>query len=341
MFPKHETGLGLIDFVIGAAVVGGLGLGAAQMMKGSGVTNKKVNLRVEIQDFSKHIGKLVNSEQACTLTLGGKSATNGTVSTIYGVNKDGSQFVGVDSSTVYGPMALKVESMRLFDAPGTEDGVQVIPGEKGTTNLEVKYLMREGSPYAGRDIRSKIKIGIQTDASGQILSCYSIEGGGTSLWKRVASTPNDIYYTGGNVGIGTNDPQELFSVFGPIVMRTDSGGTITLGGGSGYRLAVDTVAPLELFVAPTARSADLVPRSIILDGLLHLSSSSASCTGSNRGAVRYSGGQVQVCEASGWVNKRRGPIMQGYQGSIPGSHTGCSIRTTRMVMDDSMGSNDC
>lgn len=49
-------------------------------------------------------------------------------------------------------------------------------------------------------------------------SCYSINelvgGGGTSVWTQTVT--NDIYYNNGNVGIGTNEPEEKLEVDGNV-----------------------------------------------------------------------------------------------------------------------------
>lgn len=328
-----------MDVLVGAAMIGAMVLAVSKMMGSAGETSKKVDIKLEIAEFGKHINRLIGSEAACTRSLAGISATNGPVSTLYGYDREGNEFVALDSNMEYGPMHLKVESMRLIDAPGTDDGVQVQSGETGTTNLELKFAFRPGSVYDGRDIRSKVKLGVQTNSSGRVVSCFSVNEGGVSIWKRVVGTPSDIYYNEGQVGIGTNTPSTLFDISGFVSAKTDSGNKLILGGGSGFQIGLETAGPLELFVAPTAKRADLVPGDVILDGLLHLSNSTAPCSNTNRGAVRYNSGQVQVCELTGWVNKKRGPTFEGYQGSpygsIPSTHTGCSIRTTRHSMDGS------
>jgi hypothetical protein len=334
---NNQRGMGLMDALVGAAMVASLGLAASQMMSGSGNTAKKINIRLEIADFAKHIIRNINSEAACTRTFRELNAKESVVTELIGIDRDGNEFVIVDQNTEYGPMQIRIESMRIVDLPGTEDGAHVVSGDKGTTNLEIKYYFKPGSIYEGRDIRSRITLVIQTDPEDKIVSCSSLSGGGSSLWRRVVGTPNDIYYAAGNVGVGLNNPTQLLDVNGPVSALSDAGPRIELGGGPGFQLVVGTSSPLELFVVPANRAANVEARSVILDGLLHLADSASPCTASNRGSVRFNSGRVQVCEATGWMNKKRGPTMDGYEGieygPIPAEHIGCPARPNRYSMD--------
>jgi hypothetical protein len=77
-------------------------------------------------------------------------------------------------------------------------------------------------------------------------------GGGSSLWEQ---NGDDIYYSDGNVGIGTDDPQADLHVDGEVLVKTDDGASATINvESSSAQAAVNLKSPFGGYKITTESS---------------------------------------------------------------------------------------
>lgn len=294
----NQFGLSAMEMVLGGAVVAGVGLGGAALMKNLGSQSKGSDVRQEIQSYMDEIAGLLVNKKACTNSLKDVDATNGSFTVVK--DKDGNPKYTVGE--VIGLQRMKIVSMKLQDLPGLDDTVEVIPGDEGSTRLEVKFVqVKEGSV----EIRKAISIFVSTTTTGTIRECFASAAISGSLWLKNDVTPADIYYDEGFVGMGAEDPKYPLDVEGTIAVN-DGGDLIELGGdNSQFEFRVSDIAkPFEFANVATGTNADIRARNMTVGSYIKLTGVGA-CDASNNGAIKYnsSSKQVELCENGVWTAK--------------------------------------
>ncbi|MCQ2975241.1 MAG: tail fiber domain-containing protein [Bacteroidales bacterium] len=89
-------------------------------------------------------------------------------------------------------------------------------------------------------------VSISTPSTDQILQYDGTKWvnktfSGGSLWSKNTTTPNNIYYNTGNVGIGTEKPSSLFEIYGGGKTTSFTGNGIVIGG-NGSALGAGSIA---------------------------------------------------------------------------------------------------
>lgn len=291
-----------MELVVGAGLVAGVGLGAAALMKNMDSQGKGNDVRLEIQSYSDEISKLLADKVACTNSLGSLNASSGTATVLKDKNGNAKFSVG----QVIGTNRIKIVSMNLIDIPGVDDTVEVLPGDQGSTRLEIKFVQQKaGSVEIRKTINLFVLASGTSAADATIESCFANLSGGGSIWLKEKTNPDNIYYTEGFVGAGVEDPKFPLDVGGTLAVGV-TGDVIDLGGNPlQFELRVsDITKPIEFLNAATGGKADLIARNITVDSYIKLTTT-GTCDSSNNGAIKYNPSlkQVEMCEGGAWVAK--------------------------------------
>ena len=144
-------------------------------------------------------------------------------------------------------------------------------------------------------------------------------GGGSGLGGKWEESGDDIYYTDGNVGIGTNTPlSDALSVLGDIVVREDdngntavrlsadnTNGTITLleGGGVNTRISGDSGASTYFNAGDVGIGTDSPAAKLEVAGGIKLGQDTDACTSGKAGTIRYDdvSNKAEICDSSNWL----------------------------------------
>lgn len=282
----------------------GIGLMATRLLTETKKIEKSRSVLGDMQDMKIMVRKALKTKESCMLNLDKKNASSGEIGNLQTLRK-GSPVTLLEKNKPFGGMGLILESLRLVDNAGMEDGVEVVNGDMGSTNLIITMKKPE-SMKAGGLIRTKIKIAVLTDIAGDITDCFSFSSGEDLVWSQSDADPNDIYYTDGNVGIGTEDPKELLHVAGSIIANNTSGDRITLGGGpADYQIILSADKVFEFWNKVSNKPADFEAGRIVAD-YVTLADQISGCSLANEGAITFDAGtgKVSICENGSWKDKR-------------------------------------
>lgn len=299
-----QLGMGAMELVAGMVAVGAVALGGASLLKNLGSQAKGGDVRQEIQSYTDEISKLLNNKTACRNSMNGKNASSGTVLSI--LDKAGAPKFSVGD--ILGTNQIKIVSMKLQDLPGLDDTVEVVPGDEGSTRLEIKFAqVKEGSTVIRKTLNLFVFSEGASPTTATISDCFATLTGGGSFWIKDGTNADNIYYNEGFVGAGIQDPQFPLDVNGTIAV-SNAGEAIELTGiPSQFEIRLSNITkPLEFLVGAGAGTyADIKARDITAGSYIKLAASTGNCDGTNNGAIRYNSGtkKVEMCEGAAWVTK--------------------------------------
>ncbi len=121
---------------------------------------------------------------------------------------------------------------------------------QGKANLSVK-LFKLGDVIGVRDIEQKIGLSMKLDASNNISECFSVGTNANGFWLASPTNLGDIYFAGGNVGIGTTSPGYNLDVLGGLRattgLNTNNDSVFSFGSGTTWIQGSSTTNALRLF----------------------------------------------------------------------------------------------
>lgn len=296
-----QRGVGLLQAGMAAAVIGGIGAAMLSSSSQQGRINKTIDFKNDAVNVTSEVAMLLSDRTACVNSIGGRSAAS-SVGVITGLkNEVGTVVFGTSSR--YGVSGLSFHDFELRDEPGLADGVEVVPGAVGSTNMVIHFKELKGSFYDTRRYQTKLRLSVTTDAGGNILSCMQVGDGSRSLWARQTGSPDNILYDRGAVGIGTNTPTELLEVVGTASARNDDGDYIAIGAtASEFRLDLEANHRLDFLQAPGG-FANVQAGQVDARGAVKLANPGAACNATTEGALRYHApkSMLQFCNGTYWL----------------------------------------
>jgi hypothetical protein len=293
----NDRGIGMIGVIAGVGLAAAMGAAALNMILQSSKSGKDSEYRFDVQMLVSEIGMTLKNSQACYNTFNGLDAASATG--ILSVKNAANQEV-FSLNHVHGHTGAKVESFSLEDRAGPQDGVAVVPGNKGSTHFLLKFKPKMKSIFENRDLYGKVRLAIRTDGAGRILSCYATGSGQDQIWSQAATDPSKIYYDAGKVGVGLSTPSETLDINGWISGQSALG-QISLGGSNTeYHLQAGT-GPVTL-ESLSGGKGNLKINEARPQHLLHLTSAVIACNAAREGALRYEASikRVQVCSSGSW-----------------------------------------
>lgn len=205
---KNNRGLSLVELLIVAAMLGGMSLVAMNLTKQSTKSSVKYQLDSDVNLTTNEINAILSNPATCKATF--TTATPTSINNKYYISTHGSA-----PTSGYGNGGLKIASY-VLTSPAANTGLLTI--------LYKNKNILNGSPYVTRKINLYIE-----GAPAAVTLCRSLSTTTTDIWSH--ATGSDIYYIGGNVGIGTATPGSALEVKGSTV---SSASALNITDSSGY-----------------------------------------------------------------------------------------------------------
>lgn len=208
---KKQGGFSLVQVLMSIGLLSGLGLGVAQLIQDSSKAVSKMEVDTDLVVVYRSIMSVLSDPINCTETFRNQLAANSPNAAtqikkdVKGVFVDEFPTSAVDPNRAYGSKFLKILSYSLSDAASDVD-----VATKNTTHLIVEFDRGVGK-VGSKIITKKIVLNVQVDASNRITSCSAVGEAGSDIWKYTANQ-TDIFFSGGNVGIGMNVPSSTLDV---------------------------------------------------------------------------------------------------------------------------------
>lgn len=202
---KNDSGFGLVEIMITAAIIGVLAVVMMNLNKQSTSALVKSKADQEGLLVVNEMVAILSDPANCVASLGGKNASNTAAGSILNLVQKGQPKFAVN--TLSGDANLKIKSYSLSaSAPGVSLATN-------TTNLAVNFERKNFQTGSG-DVVKNMRLHVEFDGANNITDCRSLSSSSTDIWTRGDS--GSIYYSGGRVGVGTSSPRSALEVAGGV-----------------------------------------------------------------------------------------------------------------------------
>ncbi|MFL5785521.1 MAG: hypothetical protein ACJ76H_12975 [Bacteriovoracaceae bacterium] len=306
MNAKNQSGVGLLEIVVGLGLLSGVVYGLMTFMKDMSKSKATHMYREDVQAWTNEIFKTLSDRDACKNTFANMMAASDSATVI----KDKNGNVKFSVGTSMGSQGVKISSLSLVDVTGMDDAVEVKPGEPGSTRLVIKFTPVLSSQTSSYEVQKSINLFVlttgTTTANATIKECYSLVNGGSLLWSKDPLNANNIYYKDGFVGVGIENPQTALDVGGPVAVTNGIHNVQMIGNSAQFNfILTDITRPFEFLNNVSGGWADVQGRNFLVDSYIQLSSTADPCDATANGSIRYNSStkQVEMCEGGAWVAK--------------------------------------
>ena len=223
--PNHSAGFSIAGVLVGIGLLGILTMGTMQVFSNMALNQNFTKFRTEVDNFGEELRTQLGTKEIFTATFNGiilDPTQSATISAI----KDavGNTMFAVPSPAPLGDNSFTISSVNLKGQPGAPWYIEDNPAT-GAGRMIVTVAYRAAAVQAGPkdSFRTYTMATHRNLSTSKLIDCIALGKSADGIWKYNNS---DIYFNGGNVGIGTTDPKTILDVNGPI----RSGGVVTGGG---------------------------------------------------------------------------------------------------------------
>lgn len=198
MSKKSNSGFSLIEVMLVASLLGGLGLVITSLTKQSTKSSAKYQYDSEVNLITNEINGILSDPAKCLATFSTTPVTN----------IKGKYYISTDllaPANGYGNGGVKIASYSI-----------TVTGSDGVLKIayENKNILKGSSGPS--NIFRNINLFV-VGTPGAITNCRSLSTSSVDIWSRGTGThSNDIFYQGGNVGIGIASPATSLDIAGTL-----------------------------------------------------------------------------------------------------------------------------
>lgn len=234
---SEQKGFSLIEVLITCAIMGIAGLIFAGFMTNLLRQNRNLDSKSQLVDVVSEIRTELSSEAACLHSFGGQNPLTG-----FNVTQLRNRQGGASATQVprqYGGINRNLFTLTGLRVQDFDDSITGVGDRVGSANLILTFDI--GQNGVSNVINRNIRLHTEVNAAGAIIRCLALSGMTDGIWQKVSSNSQHIFYSSGNVGIGTQTPAgPLHVASGPIVQQSGdslvnaNAGTTRVGSGSRF-----------------------------------------------------------------------------------------------------------
>ena len=205
----------MAGILVGVALLGVLTLGMMELFS-SMLKNQNYNkFRTQIDSFGEEFRNQLGSGPICTSTFSGIQLDPATTKSFSAI-KDPTGKNIYQVNTDMGDHSFQIASIDLKSTTGSPWYIEDNPATlTGRMILIVTY--RASADQAGpKEAFRTYTLSTHRDASGKLIDCVAMSKMSDGLWHHNPASVADIYYSDGNVGIGTDSPKAKLEINGDV-----------------------------------------------------------------------------------------------------------------------------
>lgn len=225
---KNQPGFSVVEVLVALGLFAVIATGVASLIVSATKQQKGIQAKDQQRGNTSDIRVLLSAKPACFNSFGAVG-NNPTIGFSVTSLKDAASVARYSVGSADKTGMLQFEG---FEVGGwIPDPVYPL---QGRADLKIK-LSKVGDTGTVKNLKSDlVTLKIKINASNQITECYSIGTQVDGFWQPSPSNSNDIFYDGGNVGIGTAAPLAKLDVKGGKIngelnCRLVNGPTATAG----------------------------------------------------------------------------------------------------------------
>lgn len=219
-----KKGFSLTETLMAGGILAGMALAGSQLFKNQSKGQKQVETSYEIVNVLQGMRQVLSSVNNCSHTFITKSPLNGTTDELHRFRPTapppGFEPVYPKDAVIPGGN-IKVLSYTLSknDIP------------PATLETFLKVTFSRGKSAVNETSTKMIRLGYTADAGGNILTCWVLNSDVSNFWLQSAVDPDDIFYNGGQVGVGPgmSDPQHTLDIIGDFRVQSGANSVILSG----------------------------------------------------------------------------------------------------------------
>jgi hypothetical protein len=228
---QNNRGLSLIEIMIAGALLSIIGVGVGTIINNTSRSQRGLQAKDQQREVVAEIRTMLNSKVACQNTFGGLDPVAG-ANAIGNAIRDAANVArysvgGNHSSNLLRYSGFTVSDYVADPAPAVNQGKAVL-----TVRLD-----KIGDTLGVRQLVERINMQVKLNGAGRIVECFTFGSLSDGIWQISPFNSSNIYYSAGNVGVATDNPDTTLQVSGSVRARfgPTNGYTFTdnPGGGGG------------------------------------------------------------------------------------------------------------
>lgn len=236
-----NAGFTMVEVLVATAILTIVAYGFSALIQNMMISSNTTQFTAETQTLTSEVRAVLSSKAACRNSFAGTNI-NTTLFTPIDLSevRNGTASPGAvmfSENSVYGDGSVRIQQMRFagFTPTGTNVGV-----------LQLELQLTPVKQAAGGQLATRrIDVTAQLDAGSNITDCIANSSMAEDVWRRNPGDLAEVFFTDGNTGLGTNNPEGLLhlnmqstnlpilelngasSTVGPGMMMSSSGGSPT------------------------------------------------------------------------------------------------------------------